>query len=212
MYEAKDARSLSSGTPQEEAYAEYANKLKALGNQARKEMLATKKIEYSREAKNQYAKEVASLNAKLNVVLKNAPKERQAQTIAAGVVKAKVQDNPDITNAEKKKIAQQALQKARQQVGAKGQKITLTDSEWNAIQAGAISESKLLQIINKVDADELRQRATPRTTVVLSNAKINKINSMRNSGYTMDEIAKAIGVSTSTVSKYVKKERSDLNG
>ena len=212
MYEAKDARSLSSGTPQEEAYAEYANKLKALGNQARKEMLATKKIEYSREAKNQYAKEVASLNAKLNVVLKNAPKERQAQTIAAGVVKAKVQDNPDITNAEKKKIAQQALQKARQQVGAKGQKITLTDSEWNAIQAGAISESKLLQIINKVDADELRQRATPRTTVVLSNAKINKINSMRNSGYTMDEIAKAIGVSTSTVSKYMKKERSDLNG
>ena len=204
MAETRDAYTLSSGTPQEDAYAAYANKMKALGNQARKEMLATGKVAYSKEAKTKYQKEVDSLNAKLNVVLKNAPKERQAQTIANAVVKAKVQENPDMTNAEKKKASQQALAKARAQVGAKSQRIELTDREWEAIQAGAISENKLVQIINKVDTDSLRQRATPRATTTLSQAKINKIQSMRNSGYTIAEIAKALGVSTSTITNQIK--------
>ena len=204
MAETRDAYTLSSGTPQEDAYAAYANKMKALGNQARKEMLATGKVAYSKEAKTKYQKEVDSLNAKLNVVLKNAPKERQAQTMANAVVKAKVQENPDMTNAEKKKASQQALAKARAQVGAKSQRIELTDREWEAIQAGAISENKLVQIINKVDTDSLRQRATPRATTTLSQAKINKIQSMRNSGYTIAEIAKALGVSTSTITNQIK--------
>lgn len=204
MAETRDAYTLSSGTPQEDAYAAYANKMKALGNQARKEMMATGKIAYSKEAKVKYQKEVDSLNAKLNVVLKNAPKERQAQTMANAVVKAKVQENPDMTNAEKKKASQQALAKARAQVGAKSQRIELTDREWEAIQAGAISENKLVQIINKVDTDSLRQRATPRATTALSQAKMNKIQSMRNSGYTIAEIAKALGVSSSTITKQLK--------
>lgn len=204
MAETRDARTLSSGTPQEEAYADYANKMKSLGNQARKEMLSTGKIAYSKTAKATYQREVDSLNAKLNVVLKNAPKERQAQTMANAVVKAKLQENPDMTNAEKKKASQQALAKARAQVGAKSQKIELTDKEWEAIQAGAISENKLVQIINKVDSDSLRQRATPRSTTTLSTAKVNKIQSMRNSGYTISEIAKALGVSTTTIGTYLK--------
>ena len=204
MYETRDAHTLSSGHPKEEAYADYANKMKALGNQARKEMLATGRMVYSPEAKTRYQKEVDSLNAKLNVVLKNAPRERQAQTIANGVVKAMRQANPDMTKEEIKKAKQRALSDARTQVGAHSQRINLTDREWEAIQSGAISENKLFQIINKVDADELRQRATPRATTTLSTAKINKISSMRNSGYTISEIAKALGVSTSTISKYIK--------
>ena len=39
MAETRDARTLSSGTPQEEAYADYANTMKDLANQARKEMV-----------------------------------------------------------------------------------------------------------------------------------------------------------------------------
>ena len=114
------------------------------------------------------------------------------------------QANPDMTKEEIKKAKQRALSDARVQVGAHSQRINLTDREWEAIQSGAISENKLFQIINKVDADELRQRATPRATTTLSTAKINKISSMRNSGYTISEIAKALGVSTSTISKYIK--------
>ena len=204
MAETRDAYTLSSGTPQEEAYADYANKMKALGNQARKEMLGTGKITYSKAAKETYQKEVDSLNAKLNVVLKNAPKERQAQVIAQSIVKVKKQANPDMTKSEKAKVAQQALVKARTQVGAKSQKIELTDKEWEAIQAGAISENKLIQIINKVDSVELKQRTMPRATTTLSSGKITKIKSMDNSGYTIAEIAKSLGVPTSTVRNYLK--------
>lgn len=204
MAETKDARTLSSGTIQEELYADYANKMKAMANEARKSMLNAGKIAYSPEAKARYQKEVSSLDAKLNIALKNAPKERQAQLIANAEVRAKAQSNPDMTKAEKTKAGQQALVKARAAVGAKSVKIDLTDSEWDAIQAGAISENKLAQIISKVDGDELRQRATPRATTTLSNAKINKISSMRSSGYTTSEIAEALGVSTGVIGKYMK--------
>ena len=203
MAETKDARTLSSGTPQEEAYAEYANKMKSLGNEARKAMVNTGKIEYSSSAKEIYQKEVDSLSAQLNVALKNAPRERQAQLMANAVVAAKKQDNPDMTSSEIKKVGQQALTASRASVGAKRTTIKVSDREWDAIQAGAISEHKLTQIINNVDIDDLRQRATPRTTKVLTTAKTDKIISMNNSGYSLSEIASSLGVSPTTVSKYL---------
>lgn len=203
MAETRDARSLSSGTPQEEAYADYANKIKSLANQARKEMVSTGKIPYSASAKAAYQNEVDSLNAKLNVALKNAPRERQAQVIANATVAAKKQSNPDMTTSEIKKANQQALTAARTQVGAERKPIVITDREWEAIQAGAISESKLTQILNNADIDSLRQRATPRATTTLSAAKQSKIASMSASGYSTSEIAEALGISTSTVSKYL---------
>ena len=205
MAETKDAFTLVSDadTPIERAYATYANKMKALGNQARLEILSTGKVPYSASAKETYQAEVDSLNAKLNVALKNAPRERQAQTMANAVVAAKKQDNPGMTSGEIKKASQQALTQARAAVGAKRETIKITDREWEAIQAGAISENKLTQIIDNVDIDSLRQRATPRTTTTLSQAKQNKIASMNASGYSTSEIAEALGISTSTVSDYL---------
>lgn len=203
MAETIDARTLSSGTPQEEAYA---NKMKALANQARKEMVHTGKIAYSASAKAAYQTEVDSLMAKLNVALKNAPRERQAQVMANAAVAAKRQENPDMTKGEIKKAKQQALSAARAEVGAKREKIRLTDREWEAIQSGAISENRLFQIINNIDIDDLRQRATPRSTTTLSDAKINKIACMNASGYSITEIAEALGVSSSTITKYLSKK------
>lgn len=205
MAEVKDARLLISDadTPQERAYADYANQMKSLANQARKEMVSTGKIAYSVSAKAAYQEEVDSLSAKLNVALMNAPRERQAQIIANATVAAKKQDNPDMSSGEIKKASQQALTQARLSVGASREPIKVTDREWEAIQAGAISENKLTQIINNVDIDELRQRATPRSTTALSTAKVNKITAMNASGYSTAEIAEALGVSPSTVSKYL---------
>lgn len=204
MAETKDARTLISDadTPIEREYAQYANQMKAFANRARLEIIRTKDIPYSPSAKETYKAEVESLNSKLNVSLKNAPRERQAQLRANATVTAKKQANPDMTKGEIKKAGQQALVKARIDVGAKRETIKITDREWEAIQAGAISNNKLQQIVAHTDTDELRQRATPRTTATLSQAKINKIQNMRVSGYTNAEIAEAIGVSTSTVSKY----------
>lgn len=204
MAEVKDAHELSSGTPQEEAYARYANKMKTLANRARKEMLSTGRIEYSSTANSAYAAEVSSLSAKLNIALKNAPRERQAQLMANVTVNAKRQSNPDMTKAELKKAKQQALAAARSKVGASRKPVVITDSEWAAIQAGAISENKLYQILNNTDIDALRQRATPRAATTLNAAKINRIAAMNASGYTAREIAKALNISSTTVRKYLE--------
>lgn len=206
MAEAKDAYSLVSEyrAQPELFYADYANYMKSLGNQARKEMVNSGKIEYSASAKKTYQSEVDSLKAKLNVSLMNAPKERQAQIIANTIITAKKKDNPDLTKAEIKKISQQALTNARIKVGAKRQLISITDREWEAIQSGAVSENVLTQILNHTDIDEVRKRATPKQSNKLSEAKINKISAMRSSGYSTSEIADALGVSSSTVVKYMK--------
>ena len=211
MADTHDAYTLVSeaNTAQERAYANYANFMKNLGNQARKEMVTTGNIKYSASAKATYEKEVKSLDSKLNLSLLNAPKERQAQIIANSVIDAKRQGYLDAGMTKKeiekelKKERQRALTQARTQVGAQRQAIDISDREWEAIQAGAISENKLMQILNHTDIDEVRQRATPRSTTTLSTAKKNKIAAMAASGYTTEEIAKAVGVSSSTVTKYL---------
>ena len=204
MAETDDARTLSSGHPVEEAYATYANKMKALANQSRKEILVTKKIEYDSQAKATYLNEFNSLMAKLNVALKNAPKERQAQTIANAQIAAQKKENPDMKKGDLKKAGQLALTNARIAVGAKRVPVEITDREWEAIQAGAISETKLLSILNNSNIDEIKQRAMPRETASLSQAKVNKLSAMNASGYSIAQMAEALGISASTVSKYLK--------
>lgn len=204
MAETNDARTLSSGHPKEEAYASYANTMKAMANQARKELVSTGKINYSASAKATYQQEHDSLMSKLNIALKNAPRERQAQVIANAVIKAKKQTFPDMTKEELKKESQRALAEARTKVGAQRHPISITDREWEAIQSGAISENKLSQMLKYTDIDKLRERATPRAKTELSSAKKSMIASMRSSGYSNAEIAERLGVSTSTVSKYLK--------
>lgn len=205
LTETDDLRTLSSGTIPENAYADYGNKMKALANSARQEYLNTGKLTYSSTAATTYKPEVTSLEGKLNVAAMNAPKERRAQAIANSQVKAKIQDNPGMTSQEIKKASQIAINNARASVGASGKdtRIIITPSEWEAIQAGAISDSKLTQILRYADSDKVRQMATPRATTTLSTARINKIKAMSSTGYSIAEIADALGVSKSTVSAYL---------
>lgn len=209
MAETDDARTLISeyDTPMERLYADYANKMKSLANQARKEIMTTDKIKYSATAKATYQPEVDSLMAKLNTALLNAPRERQAQLLANAEVNAKKAANPDMKPADIKKASQRALSKYRTELGSvarRDRSIKVTDREWEAIQAGAISENTLMKILANTDADSLRQRATPRTTTTISTAQANRIKAMRASNYTLEEIASKLGVSPTTVSKYVK--------
>ena len=204
MAEVDDAHKLSSGHPIEETYANYANGLKDLANRARKEMVNSGKIAYSASANKVYHAEVESLNSKLNIASSNAPKERTAQTMANVKIASIKKEYPDISKGEVKKISQRALTQARTSVGAHREPIKFTDREWEAIQAGAISPSKLEQITKYVDSDNLKKYATPRTTTQLSDAKISKIKAMKNSGYSISEIADSLGISSSSVSKYLK--------
>lgn len=207
LNETDDLRTLSSGTKQENAYADYGNKMKALANKARKELMKREKIEYSASAKKTYASEVDSLNSKLAIAEMNAPKERRAQAVANSKLKAMVQDNPSLAKDKKtlRKIANTTIQNERDRVGASGKnsRIEITDKEWEAIQAGAITDSKLSSILRYADMDKVKERAMPKTKAKLTTAKQNKIKSMSGMGYTIAEIAKAIGVSTSTVSQYL---------
>lgn len=204
MLETPDAHTLSSGTPQEQAYADYANKMKALANQARKEKASTTDIKYSKEARLKYDAEFKSLDAALNISLMNAPRERTAQAIVNTKIKALKQEYPDMTKGELKKATQRALTTARNQVGAKREPIKISDKEWEAIQAGAISPNRLQQIINNADIDVLRQKATPKATTELSPVKTNTINAMIKSGYSTSQIASRLGMSSSTIVNYMK--------
>ena len=112
--------------------------------------------------------------------------------------------NPEMTKKELKKQKQLALNRARNRYGAQRRSIDITERGWQAIQAGAFSESTLSQILRFADTDQVRAYATPRSTTALSNGKRAKIKAMRASGYTTSEIANALGISPSTVSKYAK--------
>lgn len=200
MAETEDAYSLSSGTIMENIYAEHANKLKTLGNQSRKEAMAIKPTLYSSSARVKYNDEVKSLNDKLNIALQNKPLERKAQLLAGEKVKLIREANPDMDNDDIKKLKGRCLTKARIETGAKKQQIQISDKEWEAIQSGAISTNKLKQIINNSDIDELKKRAMPREDRGISTAKKSRALSLLNLGYTIDEVADALGVSTSTIS------------
>ena len=209
MAEAQDAYELVSPSkhPMEMVYADYANYMKDLARQARMEVHNTGKIAYSAQAKRTYQQEVEDLNKKLDEALRNAPRERLAQIRANADIKAKTAANPDMEKKDVKKASQQALSRYRSEAGSVARSkrsIQITDREWDAIQAGAISESKLKQILDNTDVDVLRQKATPRSYTTLNTAKINRIKAMSASGRSLSEIANALGVSTSTVSNYLK--------
>lgn len=209
MMETDDAYTLVSAAkhPMEMVYADYANKMKALANQARKEMVTTKDIKQSPSAKKVYAEEVSSLNTKLNDALKNSTRERQALRLATASVNAKKAANPDMDNSEIKKASQQALTKARQEAGSiarRDRNINITDREWEAIQAGAVPASTLKKILANTDADQLRQRAMPKASTTITKAQANRIKALSASNLTLAEIAKKLNISTSTVSEYLK--------
>ena len=208
MANTDDAYTLVSAArnPKELAYADYANSMKALANQARLEMVHTGKIEYSSTAKNTYKKEVDSLMVKLNQAQLNTTREGAAQRMANAEIQAKQKANPNMDKSEIKKASQQALSKYRDALGSisrRDRNIDITDKEWEAIQAGAISENKLKQILDNTDVAKLRERATPRSTKSLSTSQINRIRAM-SSTYTLEQIASKFNVSPSTISKYLK--------
>lgn len=208
MAETDDAYTLVSKArnPKELAYADYANSMKALANQARMEMLATGKIQHSSQAKATYQEEYNSLMAKLNTAELNKTRERAAQRMANAEITSKVKAG-QLDKSDTRKASQQALTRYRGAVGSvkrRDRNINITDREWDAIQAGAISESKLKRILNNTDADKLRDRAMPSSSTKLSTAKVNKMKMMSASNYTLAQIAEACGCSVSTVSKYLK--------
>ena len=212
MASVTDAKELMSDNPNrmERIYADYANSMKALANQARKEYASTTNVPMSQSAAKTYAKEVDSLNAKLIDAKRNAPKERAAQRYAHSQIQAQLYDNPDLRYDEDKlkKIKNAALLAARARYGADKQavQIKITQNEWQAIQSGAISSTKQREIFDNCDSDLLKKLATPKNNQSsgLTQGQKSRIKAMKASGsYTTAEIAAELGISASTVSRIV---------
>ena len=194
-----DAFELSSGTPMENLYATQSNRLKTLANKARKESLTISNTKWSESAKKVYKNEVESLDNKLALAIRNRPLERQAQIIANSIITQKKQFEPNMPDDKLKRVKTQALEQARTVTGARKSKIVITQEEWNAIQEGAISTTKLRTILDNSDMDVVKELATPRQRLLMTNTKVNRAKSMFESGYTRAEVASALGVSLSTL-------------
>lgn len=205
-----DAHTLSSGTRMEKIYADHSNKMKDLANQARLSMINQPKMQISRSAKKAYAKEVESLDSKLALAKRNAPRERQAQTIANQIVAAEKAANPTLDKGTIKKITFRAQEEARLRMGVETKPIKITKQEWAAIQAGAISESKLSQILDKADLEIVKQLATPRHVKAMSPAdKQLALRLLTINGLSRAEVAKRLGVSVSTLDAYTIQDAKD---
>jgi hypothetical protein len=196
-----DARALigDNDTRVERIYAGHSNQLKALANTARKEALHVKPRSYSKSAKLAYAPQVGSLNAKLNTALKNAPLERQAQLMANSILGQQRQAHPNMEKSELKKVKQLALNTARARTGAARSRIDITQEEWNAIQAGAITNNTLTKILRHADPDTVKKLALPKESVKMTSTARQRAESMLNSGYTQAEVADALGVGLTTL-------------
>lgn len=194
-----DAHTLSSGTRVEKVYADHSNRLKSLANEARLASLNTPRLKYSPSANKQYSTEVKSLESKLALAKMNAPRERQALIIASARLKAKKASNPNLEPETIKKLRFKELDEARIRTGASKQRVKLTEKEWEAIQAGAISDHKLSQILDNADTDTVRTLATPRTQRLMTSSKITKARSLLASGFTRAEVADRLGVSLTTL-------------
>ena len=214
-----DAHELSSGYYIEDVYANHANRLYALGNEARKEARSTGLLKTNKSAEEAYKDVVGkegSLAKKLALAELEAPKERQAQLIATNVMKAKVQADPSLNEKDKadkkRKLAAKALENARDAVNGgvhtKRYRIELSDREWEAIQAGALSDNKFKTIIRFSDKEELKKRATPRKSVGMSSSAKSRARILLKAGYPQSYVAQELGISVTTL----RKEFNNFNG
>lgn len=201
LAETDDAFTLIKNTPTqiEKVYADHSNKLKNLANEIRLEQINTPNVVRSPSAAKVYKKEVDSLTAKLRIAERNAPLERQAQIFANAIVRMRQAANSDMDKETLKKVKTQALNQARTRTGAGKDKIVITPDEWNAIQQGAVSNTKLNEILRQSDIDVVRQFATPVNKKIMTSNKVVRAKQMLASGYTRAEVAAKFGISLTTL-------------
>lgn len=210
MMETDDAYTLTTGgskkdpgTIIEGVYAEYANRMKALANKARKTSLESKPQKVDPTAKQTYAREIDHLKWQLNEAKKNAPLERKALALAemqVRLAKQAAQASGGMSKGEESKLLDKEVKKARKVVGADRYQVNISPREWEAIQSGAVPVTTQKELFRFADQDKLKEYAMPKTPKKLSKAMLSTAQSMLDRGYTWDEVAKRFDASVSTLS------------
>lgn len=187
------------GTVIEAVYAEHSNTMRSIADEARRQMVNTVEPKKDPSATKAYARQVKSLDDQLTIALRNKPLERQAKIIADHTVKLRTDANPEMDKSEKKKLNAMALNEARLRTGAKRKTIEITQSEWDAIQAGAISPTRLRDILDNTDPELVKKYATPKQAKLMDGGKAVRAAAMLANGSTQAEVAAALGVSLTTL-------------
>lgn len=197
--------------PVELYYAAYANELKDIANRCRKEAVNMNLPKRDPSAAEEYKEEVSSLNYKLSEAKKNAPRERDAQRIAMSKINAYLLDNPAANEdkGELKKFSNRQLIEARVQVGAHRTPIDITPNEWKAMQANALSSTKISEIYRYADPEKVREYAMPRDSRGLSEGQKARISNLSRNDYTISEISEALKLPMSTVKSYLQSDKEE---
>ncbi len=203
MMATDDAETLLSPdpNPKERAYAQFANKMKRLGEKARVSAANTGRSEKNKMAAEKYAAEVASLTEKLRAVEAAKPLERKAQRLANAKLTEFKQSNPGASKADLKRKGQQFLTQFRVVFNSKKPSVDITPKEYEAIQAGALSDTTVASIFKASSSKQLWDYAYPKKG--LSASEKNLIAAMKRNGYTMQEISDRVGRSVSYLYDYV---------
>ena len=160
-------------------------------------------MQRNKDAAKLYSKQVKSLETKLMLAESNAPRERRAQILANDQVHRERTDST--TSDQLKKLKSRALADARAKVGARRSTVEFTDTEWEAVQAGAISTSMLNRILLKANMDTVQQLATPRPKTTVSSAKLSRAKALLANGNSYADVAEALGISPSTLRAHIQK-------
>lgn len=189
------------GDPVERMYAEHANEMKALANSTRLAALRVPIAPKNTAAKKVYGEEMKQLSDALKAAQAQAPLDRRAQTYANNALKMKRQEDPTLREDRDrlKKVERQVLAGARARLDLKRPTIEITDRQWDAIQAGAISPSQLRDILRFANPKRVTELAMPKTNVVMTKAVNSRAAAMLAAGATNADVARALGISPSTL-------------
>ncbi len=211
MAETPDANTLLStmnggkGTPMERIYADYANGMKSLANQARKQAHNMDIPTVDKRAAKEYEAEVKSIMQKVADSKAWSPMERNANLYASSVVKAKREANGGkLDKKEEKRIRRQALAQGRARLGGKRPVLEFTEREWEALQKNALTKTQAREALNAANSDKVRELAMPRQKKGLSSAQVATIKALLAAGHSYDTIAKRYGVSTTAIQRAIK--------
>ena len=187
--------------PVESLYADHANEMKRVANAARLKSIRTPTPKKNPQAAAVYKDEVSDLDAQLKAAVKQKPLDRRAQNIANGVIKAKRQEDPALRYDQDRlrKVERQASDAARSRLGLEKPVIHMTDRQWDAVQANAISPSKLKDILNYVPKKRVMELAMPKKNAVMTSSITARAKAMFSAGATTAEVAAALGVAPSTL-------------
>jgi hypothetical protein len=187
--------------PVERLYADHANEMKAMANAARLRRARTPSPKINTQARSIYKNEVDKLVADLRAAQAQKPLDRRADVIAGAAYKAKLKDDPALRYDmdRRKKVERQVKNAARARLGLEKPVIPISDEQWDAIQSGAVSASRLRDILNYADPKRVTELALPRTNAVMTSAITARAKAMLSAGNTVADVAAALGVPAETL-------------